>query len=354
MRRVVPLEDAEASSGTKAATLSRLARAGVAVPGGIVVREAAADGWEPELRSALRELGGDRFAVRSSALGEDAAQASFAGQLLTRLDVPTTRVAEAVRDVAASVAGAAAYTEATGRSLGEDVAVLVQPMLRPVAAGVAFTRHPVTGARATVVEAVRGLGEPLVSGRAAPQRWQRGSTGGLVASGTPDVLTEAHAEAVVERAEQVEKMLGGAQDVEWALDADGVVWVLQARPVTTDAPALDETAARSARPLVSGTAAGPGTATGPLRGLAGLDDFARFRAGDVLVCRSTAPAWVPVLSRAAAVVTEVGGILAHAAIVARELGIPAVTDVPAATRLPDGALVTVDGTAGTITLLEES
>nr|WP_277525938.1 PEP-utilizing enzyme [Arthrobacter sp. ES3-54] len=73
----------------------------------------------------------------------------------------------------------------------------------------------------------------------------------------------------------------------------------------------------------------------------------------MLVCRATSPAWTPVLARAAAAVTETGGILAHAAIVARELGIPAVTDVHGATSLPNGALVLVDGSRGTVTLLED-
>ena len=108
------------------------------------------------------------------------------------------------------------------------------------------------------------------------------------------------------------------------------------------------------RLLAAGTAASPGTARGRVRVLSGLDDFARFETGDVLVCRATSPAWTPVLARAAAVVTQSGGILAHAAIVARELRLPAVTDVPEAANLPEGALVVVDGTRGTIALLEES
>ncbi|HLT84348.1 MAG TPA: PEP/pyruvate-binding domain-containing protein [Phototrophicaceae bacterium] len=358
MSALVRLREVDVRCGAKAATLGRLARSGIRVPDGVVVPDAAAAAWRAELPAALSLLGGTRFAVRSSADAEDGADASFAGQFDTRLDVPGEEVAEAVREVAAHRARAAAYADAVGRPPAREVAVLVQPMLRARAAGVAFTRHPVTGTRAAVVEAVRGLGEPLVAGRVSPERWQRGSAGRPVVAGAASVLTEAQARSVVEVAERVEALLGGAQDVEWVLDDDGVVWVLQARPVTGGAPAVAGptvawTGGGTGRTVV-GTAAGPGTAQGRLRVVAGLDDFPRFRAGDVLVCRSTSPAWVPVLSRAAAVVTEVGGILAHAAIVARELGIPAVTDVPAATRLPDGAPVQVDGTAGTITLLEES
>ncbi|WP_124389377.1 MULTISPECIES: PEP-utilizing enzyme [Rhodococcus] len=99
--------------------------------------------------------------------------------------------------------------------------------------------------------------------------------------------------------------------------------------------------------LLAGIAAGPGTAVGPARIIGGPDDFARFRPGDVLVCRTTSPAWTPLLATACAVVTETGGVSAHAAIVAREFGIPAVLAAPKAMiTLTDGLLVRVDGTRG--------
>lgn len=102
--------------------------------------------------------------------------------------------------------------------------------------------------------------------------------------------------------------------------------------------------------LVAGTAAGRGIADGPARVLGGPDDFSRFRPGDVLVCRTTDPAWTPLLVRAAAVVTEVGGMLCHAAIVAREAGIPAVVGATGArTALSDGQRVRVDGATGRVT-----
>jgi pyruvate,water dikinase len=101
---------------------------------------------------------------------------------------------------------------------------------------------------------------------------------------------------------------------------------------------------------VSGTPGSPGRATGPARVVHGPDDFARVRPGDVLVCRFTEPAWTALFGVVAAVVTETGGVLSHAAIVAREYGIPAVLAVPGATTtLPDGATVTVDGGTGRVT-----
>lgn len=349
MSAVVRLGDADESCGAKAAGLGRLLRAGFTVPDGVVLPEVVTPGWQAVLPGALAALGGRTFAVRSSALGEDSRDASFAGQFRTSLDVPAGEVEAAVRRTAASLHEARAYTAATGLPAVRRMAVIVQRMLDPVASGVAFTRHPVTGERMTVVEAVRGRGDRLMSGEATPQRWQAAR---LTSPDAPG-LTAQQARRVTREAERVEAVFGGGQDVEWAITADGRVWLLQARPITT-APGGDA----SQRPpatgdvLASGTPAGPGTASGRLRVIAGLDDFARLRPGDVLVCRATSPAWTPLLARAAAVVTETGGVLAHAAIVARELRIPAVTDVPAATGLPDGAPVVVDGTTGVVTAQE--
>lgn len=352
MSALVPLRDAGVSCGAKAAGLGRLMRAGFAVPEGVVLPDAGSDGWQPTLPGALAELGGTTFAVRSSAHGEDGRSASFAGQFRTSLGVPADRVEAAVRRTAASVHDAGSYTAAAGLPAVRRMAVIVQRMLDPFASGVAFTRHPVTGERATVVEAVRGLGERLMSGEAAPQRWITGPDGRLTPS-NDSCLTPEQAHRVAREAERVEALFGGGQDVEWAVTGDGRVWLLQARPITTTAGSdylPDRSAAGSV--LASGTPASPGTASGALRVIAGLDDFPRFRAGDVLVCRATSPAWTPLLARAAAVVTETGGLLAHAAIVARELRIPAVTDVPAATALPEGTGAVVDGTAGTVATME--
>ncbi|WP_370326011.1 PEP-utilizing enzyme [Euzebya sp.] len=102
--------------------------------------------------------------------------------------------------------------------------------------------------------------------------------------------------------------------------------------------------------ILRGTPASPGIGSGPVRVIRDLDDFGTFRRGDVLVCATTSPAWTPLLTRAVAVVTERGGILSHAAIVARELGVPAVTGVADAMAvLADDQRVVVDGSLGTVT-----
>jgi pyruvate,water dikinase len=105
--------------------------------------------------------------------------------------------------------------------------------------------------------------------------------------------------------------------------------------------------------LLHGTGASAGIARGPARVTRSSDEFDRILPGDVIVCPTSNPSWVPVFSIAAGLVTEVGGVLAHAAVVARELGVPAVVAVrQAMTLIPDGAMVEIDGRLGTVRLLE--
>lgn len=350
---LIPLDAADERCGGKAVTLARLLREGFAVPPGFVIADAiGADGWVQEIGSALQALGGGPVAVRSSARGEDGAGASFAGQLHTALGV--SGQGEVVREVRRAAASGAspetiAYAARVGRGLDAVVPVIVQAMVPAEVAGVLFTRHPVTGAEQVVIEAGRGLGDQVVGGTVAPRTWV---VDGRAVTGSPgggdQLLTTAQVLGLAEIGHRTAATFGCPQDVEWAV-ADGSIWVLQARPITA-LPGLAERASPAPdRVLATGTPASPGTATGAARVIGGLDDFARFRDGDVLVCRTTSPAWTPLLARAAAVVTEIGGLLAHAAIVAREFGIPAVLAAPDAMRkLTDGQQVHVDGAAGTV------
>jgi phosphohistidine swiveling domain-containing protein len=227
-------------SGGKAAVLADLMAAGFAVPSGFVVLPAARG--RPDLAAqvsaAIRRLGGDRFAVRSSGVAEDLPEASYAGLYETYLDVPAAEVTAAVRRCFA--AADSARVEVYRRRLGDSTtatAVLVQTMVHPVAAGVAFTAHPVTGARdETVVTAVAGLGEALVSGAAVGEEWTvRAAAARMTRAGqrSTQVLTSARATAVAALARAVAGRYGDTpQDVEWAIDPDGVLWLLQARPMT--------------------------------------------------------------------------------------------------------------------------
>jgi pyruvate,water dikinase len=168
------------------------------------------------------------------------------------------------------------------------------------------------------------------------------------------VLTDEEVVAVAELGRRIEEHYGSPQDTEWAFDRDGALWMLQSRPITTlhDAAATTVTAAGPSEPravLLRGLGGAPGSASGAARVLTSLADAASLSEGDVLVTHMTSPDWLPLLRRAAAVVTDSGGMTCHAAIVSRELGIPCVVGTGEATRvLRDGEAITVDATRGVV------
>src|SRR5699024_8423030 len=129
-------------------------------------------------------------------------------------------------------------------------------------------------------------------------------------------LTDETAERLVRLGAEITGLLGGALDIEWALDGDEI-WIVQARPITAVPPAPGGTD-DAGTPRQGGAGASSGRATGPARVVRGPGDFPRVRAGDIIICPTTDPSWTPLLQIAAGVVTEHGGMLAHAAIVARE------------------------------------
>ena len=167
------------------------------------------------------------------------------------------------------------------------------------------------------------------------------------------VLDDSEVVALARLGLTIEQHYGAAQDTEWAFDPDGKLWILQARPVTTGAEAGDSGSgsppASVGRTLLHGLGAAPGRASGSCRILATLADAERLQAGEVLVTHMTSPDWVPLMRRAAAVVTDTGGMTCHAAIVSRELGIPCIVGTVGATAtLRDGELVSVDAGRGLV------
>lgn len=347
---VVPLDSPAAADpslvGGKASGLARLVAAGLPVPDGFAV-VAGADPDDAEVAAAVggsyTALGlGTPVAVRSSAVGEDGDDVSFAGAHDSSLDVVgIDAVLDAVRSCRGSVRSerAVAYRSALGIEGEPPMAVVVQRMVRAALAGVMFTRDPL-GSDEVVVEAVRGDGRAVVDGAAAPD---------------PEALSPPELDALRELAGRVEELFGAPQDVEWAIDEGGTVWLLQSRPITASATVRahgPNAASPDPTPvpvLVRGLGAAPGVATGAARVLLAPEDADRLDEGEVLIAPTTSPAWVPAMVRAAAIVTDLGGITSHAAIVARELGLPCVVGAGDATvRLADGALVTVDGAAGTV------
>src|SRR2546423_714609 len=246
-------------AGAKAATLGDLARAGFPVPDGFVLttdayarflaanvlrRDSSAERaaralLPPDLADAVLAAAA-RFdaaplAVRSSAVAEDLPGASFAGQYETILDVRgPDALLEAVRQCWASALSArvAAYRVRRQRGAEHGMALLVQRLVPAEAAGVAFTVDPVTGdGAATVINAVHGLGERLVSGQGTPDEWLVYGRDAVCRRAPEGAIDAATARAVAALARRVAAHLGRPQDVEWAL-AGGELFVLQARPIT--------------------------------------------------------------------------------------------------------------------------
>jgi rifampicin phosphotransferase len=236
--RDVRLADA-AVVGGKAANLGELIANGVRVPDGVVLGLDAATLPDAErsrlLTAAASALGADRFAVRSSGATEDGLDRSFAGLFETVLDVPPGGLMAASARVLASVRDHRVETYSGGSNDG--MAVIVQRMVDAVAAGVAMTADPVTGDRSTcVVTAVRGLAAALVSGEVPGDEWRIREGRATLARRLEGAIDADVALAVAAEASRIAGLRGVPQDIEWALDRDGTLWIVQARPMTAVPP----------------------------------------------------------------------------------------------------------------------
>jgi pyruvate,water dikinase len=335
--------------------------------------------------SAYEQLGRDaagppRVAVRSSATAEDTASTSFAGMNETFTNVAGgDELLDRLVDCWASLWSPRVVAYRAARNLTEEpaIAVVVQRMVDARTSGVMFTADPTTGDRDhLVVEAAYGLGEVVVGGQVEPDtyvvrkdgrgvvdehigtkstRIVRGPDGHDKRVPVPVEDRGRHAldvdglMALAHLAGEIERHYGTPQDVEFAID-DHRIWIVQSRPVTTLSAAASETGERVPGDLlVSGLGAAPGVAAGPVRVLRSPVEGHRLIAGEVLVAPMTSPDWVPTMRRAAALVTDGGGVTCHAAIVGRELHLPTVVATRTASQvLRDGDTVTVDGTAGEV------
>lgn len=335
-----------------------------------------------EIVEAYRLLGESvPVAVRSSAPAEDGLDMSFAGIHESYTNVTgTDAVLDAVRNCWVSLWSdrAIAYRNVHGLDDEPSIAVIVQAMVPADRSGVAFTADPRTGDRdRIVIEAALGQGEVVVGGQVEPDMYvvakedfqlaevRLGSQGFEITAGTygdtrVDLPTESLHERVLDDnqvwqvaslASATETHYGRPQDIEYAF-VKGHLWIVQARPITTldRSDASEGTLVDGSRVvLASGLAAGPGVVCGHVRVLHDLSEAGRLADGEILVAPMTRPDWVPTLRRAAAIVTDGGGITCHAAIVGRELGRPVVVGARTATTdLADGQLVTVDGGSGNV------
>ncbi|MDB5751739.1 MAG: phosphoenolpyruvate synthase [Ramlibacter sp.] len=379
-----------------------LAAAGAEIRGWIEAQPFPAD-LEQAIRAAFETLSADNpqasFAVRSSATAEDLPDASFAGQQETFLNVVgIADVLHKMREVFASLYNDRAISYRVHKGFAHEGVALsagVQRMVRSDlgAAGVMFTIDTESGFDQVVfITSSYGLGETVVQGAVNPDEFyvhkpmlaagkravirrnlgskliqmvfttpaEKARGGKLVK--TVDVpleqrnrysLTDADIEALAKYALVIEQHYGRAMDIEWGKDGtDGLLYILQARPETVKSQQLGKPEMRyklkgRGTVLVEGRAIGQKVGTGPVRLVQNISEMDQVQPGDVLVTDMTDPNWEPVMKRASAIVTNRGGRTCHAAIIARELGIPAVVGCGDATELlKDGMLVTVSCAEG--------
>ena len=326
-------------------------------------------------------------AVRSSATAEDLPSASFAGQQATFLNVHgETQVVEAVQKCWASLFTARAifYRAKHGfEHMKVEIAVIVQKMVNSEKSGVAFSCDPVTGdLDKIVIEAGFGLGEAIVSGEINPDLYvvdkktfkilkkeikeQRilktrdPYSGRNVTLAVPPEKVRAQKlsdKEIVELAKvvkSIEDYYKFPQDIEWAIE-EGRIFIVQTRPVTTiekvrkvEEKKIGEEELKG-KEILKGLPASPGFASGIVKIVHDPSELNKVKEGDILVTKMTNPDYVPAMRRAAAIVTDEGGLTCHAAIVSRELGIPCIVGTGNATQvLHEGEVITVDARKGVV------
>jgi len=379
-----------------------LAIAGAEIRGWIEAQPFPAD-LEKSVREAFAKLSEGNaqasFAVRSSATAEDLPDASFAGQQETFLNVVGIEdVLHKMKEVFASLYNDRAISYRVHKGFAHDVVALsagVQRMVRSDlgAAGVMFTIDTESGFDQVVfITSSYGLGETVVQGAVNPDEFyvhkptlhagrpavirrnlgskliqmvfataeEKAASGKLVK--TADVpaeqrnrysLTDADVEQLARYALVIEGHYGRPMDIEWGKDGtDGQLYILQARPETVKSQQQGKSEQRyklkgRSSVLAEGRAIGQKVGTGPVRLVHHISEMDKVQPGDVLVTDMTDPNWEPVMKRASAIVTNRGGRTCHAAIIARELGIPAVVGCGDATDLlKEGTLVTVSCSEG--------
>ncbi|HMZ12801.1 MAG TPA: phosphoenolpyruvate synthase [Mycobacterium sp.] len=345
----------------------------------LVLKAGMSDDVRERILSSYRTMGSNVIvAVRSSATGEDGADASFAGMNSTFTNISgEDELIDAVQRCWASLFGArvVAYRASRGFTADPAMAVVVQQMIASERSGVAFTADPTTDATdRVVVEGAFGQGEVVVSGSVEPDTYVvsketgeiisrrigfkqfkivRGADGSdqnidlSPAEAEAQVLNDDEVRTIADIAVRSERHSGCPQDTEWAI-AGGKTYIVQTRPITT-LHRVGKPVPETHEVLLQGLPAVPGEASGVVRVLADVKDGARLQDGEVLVAQMTNPDWLPTMRRASALVTDSGGMTCHAAIVARELGVPCIVGARTATKdLKDGTVVTVDGTHGRV------
>ena len=311
-------------------------------------------------------------AVRSSATTEDLAEASFAGQQDTFLNVKgNENLLLNVKKCFSSLftSRATYYRNKKGfKHEKSSLAVIVQKMINSDKSGVIFSKDPSTKRDVLVIEVVWGLGEGIVSGQITPDRYvvsqasknvfnieektigkkkiaiTRGKAGGKETiklkkeMSEQQVLKDYEVINLSEIAIKLEEHYKKPQDIEFAIESDKI-YIVQTRPITTleKRAGIDSGKELRGEIMLTGLAASPGIGIGKVKIVETLDDLAKVNSGDVLVTKMTNPDMVVTMQRSAAIVTDEGGQTAHAAIISREMGIPAIVGTQVATtKLKEG------------------
>ncbi len=358
------------------------------------IRKAFEEGEMPkDLESSVieeyKKLGKGKFplvAVRSSATAEDLPTASFAGQQDTYLNVSRPEsLLKSIKKCWASLFTPRALAYRVSKNFEHDkvkLAVVIQRMVNSDISGIMFTIDPNSELPHIIIEAGYGLGEALVGGKVTPdtyvvdkfhrkilnrrvsnQTWKlvRGESGECMKEDIPQDLSSKQKmtdEQILDLAEvgnQIEMHYDRPMDIEWAMEGENM-YIVQARPVTTlskdkngQGGKVEEKIETSRTILVKGLGASPGKAGGQVRIYQEDMSLDVVKQGDVLVTQMTTPDMVPAMTRTTAIITDEGGMTCHAAIVARELGIPCIVGAKNATEiLKNGMEVTVHGQTGVV------
>lgn len=348
--------DIGAEHGGKAVGLNELTRLGLQIPAALALNAANVRALLQRESAALTALANwlaesqTPVAVRSSAANEDGGLQSFAGVFRTELNVfPDVEAALVAIDLVSSSGQSARAAAYSGGSI-DRIPVVIQRMVDAAISGVMFTEAVDTnGDDCVYVEWIEGLGEDLVSGRKTPAfavfPWKKARDAvdllrlrfGRDSLGRADVAGLC-AMAIASQS----RVLAAGWDIEWSVDKTGIVWPLQMRPITR--ALLVPTSGGIGNLLIASS----GRASGLVRHVDD-DNNAGLKDGEILVAQITEADYLPAMQRSAAIITEEGGLLSHAAIVARELGKPCIVGVKNARELlEEGVLCEVDAIEGRI------
>ena len=368
--------------GGKAAALSKLIQCGFNVPPGFAVSTETVSkilrGETDNLPQLYLHIGtalentlspNDRVAVRSSGVFEDSKNSSFAGMFKTLLNVEVNldTVLNSIKECseAAVHPRLMSYLRMQGINQEENLlAIVVQKMITPEFSGVLFTSNrPDSSGTHLIIESIRGLGEQLVAGRTTPTRYyiERRPKSGvdpqadrklplLVKVGRGATLPKSLLRELYNQGIKIEECFSGPQDIEWCYQ-DRQLFILQSRPLTASLNVLTETVGnhRKNPKFIEGFGASPGKISGSSFVIRDEDDIPNFIPRSILVAENTDTEYLEAMQKSSGIVTEEGGLLSHAAIISRELGIPCVVGAKGVMRrFPTGSSITIDGVNGIV------